>query len=422
MIIATKSRGDMPLVGFSRKGAIDDWPWSTPPPLEWLLNGRLVTGDQAVGLPALLACLLFLADSASMLPSLIYRRTGKGYAEQAPGAPQWRLFTEQPNPDTSPGAFRADVVMALAAGGNAYVRKWKARGRVAQLEVLDRRFVRARRGAGGRTVFDDFTLTGSPGDSVTRDTRDIIHLRLGRLNASSAIAYSPEGMSPITAARIAVALGLKRQQWEASYFENDGRPGTVLVFPQGVSTDEAEDWVDLWDSQHAGAERAHGTAVLGGGADIKGVPVSLSDAQFVESKKFTLGEMGAIYKIPRSLLNDGDMRQPTSPDMDLKRFTTLGLGPYLTIMDEGFTRDPDLFPTGESGGPFFLDHDRDALLRPDISTRYTAYKDARQGSWITANEVRAKENLPPIAGGDEILVTPTGSAPNPGSTPDGADT
>lgn len=419
MIVATRSRGDVRIgAGPPSRKMLDDWPWSTPPPAEWLMGGRLITADQAVGLPALLACLLYLSDSIAMLPSLVYRKTKTG-VERAEGTPQWKLFHERPSPGTTPADLRSDIVLSLAAGGNAYVRKWKnagGRGRVVQLEVLDRRFVRARRAAAGDVVFDDFTRTGNPGDALTRDGGDIIHIRLGRLNASSALVYSPEGISPITAARIAWSLGLKRQQFEAVYYDNDARPGVALSFPQNVNEEQAQEWVDLWDSQHAGVDNAHRTGVLGGGATLQTIPVSLQDAQFVEANKMTLANAGAVYRIPRSFLNDGDVKQPTSPDMERGRLVTFGFGPFLTRMDEAFSGDTDLFPRGATDG--YVEHLADALMRPDMLSRYQAYTSARQGSWITANEIRARENLPPKDGGDEIQMTPVGGAPNP--TPDDA--
>jgi HK97 family phage portal protein len=415
MILATRDRGEMRVGGLSRKSLGEDWPWGVAPPADWLNSGQLLTVNQAVGVPALLACLLYLSDSIAMLPSIVYRRTAAGGAERAEGTWQWGLFHDRPNPDSTPADMRADVVLSLAGGGNSYVRKWKnagGRGRVVQLEVLDRRFVRARRGAGGRTVFDDFTRTGDPRDSLTRDAGDIIHIRLGRLNASSALEYSPEGMSPITAARMAWATALKRQQFEMSHYENDASPGVVFSFPPSINEGQAEEWSNLWDSEHAGPHNARRTGFIGGGATMQVIPVSLQDAQFVESKKLTLADTGSVYRIPRSFLNDGDVKQPTSPDMERQRLVTFGLGPYLTRMDEAFSADQDLFPNGGRDG--YVEHLADALLRPDMLSRYTAYTSARQGSWITANEIRARENLPPKDGGDEIQMTPVGGAVNPG--------
>jgi HK97 family phage portal protein len=391
-----------------------DWPWSAAPPTNWQIGGPLLSPNQAVGLPALLAALLWLSDTVSMLQSQLFGLSDTGDPTQLYDGNPYELFTISPDGgETSPGAFRADYVMSLAASGNAYIRKWKARGYVKQLEVLDVRYCRARR-SGGQIVFDDFTNTGSPGDALTRTRSDIIHLRLGRLNASSSNMYSPEGIAPITAARLAFALGLKRQQFESDYYDNDGRPGTALKFPQSVNESEAKTWVDAWNAQHQGLGKKHGTGVLGGGAELEVIPISLQDAQFAEGRQLTARETAGIYKIPPSFLGAEVQRPGTSPDVEAMRFTRFGVGPYLTIADEGFSRDLDLFPPDDRGrrGRTYLRHNADELLRPDMAARLAAWKDARQGGWMTLNEIRGREGLPPRADGDELQQTPVGGEGN----------
>ena len=88
--------------------------------------------------------------------------------------------------------------------------------------------------------------------------------------------------------------------------------------------------------------------------------------------------------------------------------TTFALGPILTAIDQALSGD-HLFPEGSE---LFAETLADGLLKPDMKTRYEAYRLARQGGWITANELRARENLPPVEGGDEIQQTPVGGAPN----------
>jgi phage portal protein BeeE len=60
----------------------------------------------------------------------------------------------------------------------------------------------------------------------------------------------------------------------------------------------------------------------------------------------------------------------------------------------------------------------DHLVRADIHARFAAYTSARQGGWMSANEIREMENLAPVDGGDTVQATPVGGAPNP----DGATT
>jgi phage portal protein BeeE len=46
--------------------------------------------------------------------------------------------------------------------------------------------------------------------------------------------------------------------------------------------------------------------------------------------------------------------------------------------------------------------DVNALLRTDEAGRYAVYSAARAAAILTTNEIRARENLPPIDGGDQI--------------------
>jgi hypothetical protein len=73
----------------------------------------------------------------------------------------------------------------------------------------------------------------------------------------------------------------------------------------------------------------------------------------------------------------------------------------------------------------FVRFDFDALLRGDIVGRWTAYQKAvgsSQGAgWITANELRAREEMDPVAGGDTLLhpmtMVPAGSPTAIGNPP-----
>jgi phage portal protein BeeE len=61
----------------------------------------------------------------------------------------------------------------------------------------------------------------------------------------------------------------------------------------------------------------------------------------------------------------------------------------------------------------------DELVKADIAQRFAAYAQAISSRILNPNEVRAKENMPPYAGGDEFAnpnVTPN-PAPAPAARP-----
>lgn len=58
----------------------------------------------------------------------------------------------------------------------------------------------------------------------------------------------------------------------------------------------------------------------------------------------------------------------------------------------------------------YMEIDLNKILRGDPVKRFESYAKAVGGPWLTANEARAKENLPPVDGGDALL-SPLNSAP-----------
>ena len=58
-------------------------------------------------------------------------------------------------------------------------------------------------------------------------------------------------------------------------------------------------------------------------------------------------------------------------------------------------------------GRFYVQFNIDGLMRGDYKSRMEGYAIARQNGWMSANDIRALENLNPIAaeeGGDAYLV------------------
>ena len=64
--------------------------------------------------------------------------------------------------------------------------------------------------------------------------------------------------------------------------------------------------------------------------------------------------------------------------------------------------------------PFTFTLDVSSLTRGDPKTVYANYQSARAAGWMTANEIRQRENLPPRDDGDS-LVPPAQSAAGSGS-------
>jgi phage portal protein BeeE len=137
----------------------------------------------------------------------------------------------------------------------------------------------------------------------------------------------------------------------------------------------------------------------------------MRDAQYIETQRFSAEEVCRICRVTPGMLGivpAGSGRSATAND-DFDRFLQADIGPRIRRIEMALMRDADVFPSGGNLFPEFLTA---AVLKPSMTTRFAAHKDALQGGWETANEVRALENLPPKDGGDELQQTPVGGAPN----------
>lgn len=379
-----------------QSSAFVDWPWSGSPP-DWWLRGSGTGVEKAIGAPALLGVIRLLSGAMALCPTIVYEDTPSG-RQRAEGSWQWDLLHDGYGPDTVPSIFRADLGASLAGCGNFYARKIKVRGQVREHLVLDPRRCKPRRAA-GTVVFD---VTHEDGGKETLTRSEIIHGRLG------AVSGSLEGIAPVTSLRWALDAVIARQEMNARVLENDARPGLVVKTPRKLDEAQADEWADKWMARHGGANAGRPT-ILGENDDIVVLPVNLKDLQFVEQHKVGIETIGGAYNLTPVFLGAGD-REPTYEDR--LQMTTFALGPIMQAVQDALTADRDLFPRQKNR--MFVELLPDALLRVSIKERYEAFRLARQGGWITANEIRDLENKPPVEGGDQLQETPVGGAPNPG--------
>lgn len=370
-------------------------------------SGANVNRDSAGGLPAVAAAIRLKAETVGMIPLHVLRGMDPEDREKARDSQQWRLLHEEPNRHQSPFDFKQDISTSLDSSGNAYVWKTKVLGTVEELEVLDPAIVRPVRDRAGRKMFR-VTIGG---ESRDYSPATILHIR-----AWTMVPGADAGLSPISYHRHALGSALGLHEFEGRFYRNNAEPGGALKVPGDVDKDTMELYRDWWEEHHQGLSNSHRIAVLKNGAEFQQIGISLEDAQFIESKGYSIEEVARIFRISSPAMLSAYMNG-TVPDVrdDFERFLKVDMSPVLTRIESAFRADRDLFSSSDDLFPEFL---ADAVMRPDVKTRYDAYRLGRQGGWITPNELRALENLPAIEGGDELQQTPVGGAPNAAPTSD----
>jgi HK97 family phage portal protein len=379
----------------SLSGISSGWWWSQG-------TGQIWSALDALALPAVSACVRLVAETIGSLPCIVYRGTAR-----ADDTWQYRrLHDTGPNPDASPFDFFADVAASLELYGNTYVEKRRLPDGELELTILDPARVRPvltpdKTPDGAKS----FEIRFSDGTVASVGSDRILHIR------GFTIGGQLVGLSPIQLHRRALGLISSQEEFSIEFYRNSAQPGGVLLVDGRLQEEEYQEMARRWRAEHEGAKRFHRMAILEGGMKWQSVTPSLVDSQFAETAAFGVEQVARIWNVPPALLGiHQGSRSVATAEQDADRLMKFCIGPRLRRIEAALFADADLFPPQAGLKPEFL---ADALLRADVGTRYTAYLAGRQAGWLSANEIRGFENLPPVPGGDEVQLTPVGGAPNP---------
>lgn len=196
----------------------------------------------------------------------------------------------------------------------------------------------------------------------------------------------------------------------------------ALEFPATVSKESADQWRESWRSNYEGTE-GETTAVVGGGAQIKPIGLSLADAQFVEMAQLTVMDSSRIMGVPANLLGTSVQQRGTpNLEQDLMTWLRFGLGPECERIESALVSCDRLFGAkallrSETSASLGLEpgFDTNKFVRGDLLTEATILQGFVQSGVLVPDEARHELGYDPYPDGVGQIpqITPVGGAPNP---------
>jgi HK97 family phage portal protein len=147
-----------------------------------------------------------------------------------------------------------------------------------------------------------------------------------------------------------------------------------------------------------GSGNAHKVAILGGGFNYQPLSVPLDQLQFLQSKQYSTEEIARFYSVPPAMIGMGDTAYSNYEQQTLQFFQGTIL-PWVRRIELEVERK--LLRDDQSLSCRF---DVDSLLRADSASRAQYYHTLLGDGVFSINEVRGKEGLSPVDGGDEHHV------------------
>jgi HK97 family phage portal protein len=333
---------------------------------------------------AVWACVSLISDTVSALPVDTYvRRDGIAYPYRP--KPAW---VSKPDVSIPSVAFWQQTMISLLVDGNAFVRLYRdTAGLIVNMVVLNPLNVQVSRNALGQKFY---TSTVEGNKTLTGD--DMLHI-----SGSILMPGEFRGKSPIDTLKENIGLAISLESFAARFFGQGSVTNGVIEYPGSLSAEQAENLSKSFDRQHKGFRKAHKTGILSGGATFKPTTVANDQAQMLDSRRLAVEDVARAYRVPTDMigLNNGGQSY-NSVEMKMIAFVTHTLRPWLAKLEDAFS---ELLPDTA-----FLAFSTDDLLRGDYATRIEGYAKLLQNGVLSTNEVRRKENMRPIDGGDVVRV------------------
>ena len=159
---------------------------------------------------------------------------------------------------------------------------------------------------------------------------------------------------------------------------------------------------ESWSKGFSGCNKK--IAILEEGMKYTPISISPNEAQFLETRKFQLNEIARIFRVPPHMVGDLEKSSFSNIEQQSLEFVKYTLDPWVSRFEQAMTRR---LLTDDEKKKYYIKFNVDGLMRGDYQSRMNGYATARQNGWMSANDIRALENLDLISdeeGGNLYLI------------------
>lgn len=381
-------------------------------PPAWLLDafgatpsasGQTVTVKKALGLIPVYAAVSMIAETVGTLPFKVYRQVDDGVREEARGHPAWRLLNSKPNSSTPAGRFWSTAVVHLLLWGNAFIEK-RGRGAGMELHLLPPNEVTPKwwPRLGEKTFLWRPSQLGL-GEKEFDET-EVLHIM--NLSLDGIV-----GLSVIDQCKAGLGSALARDEFEGVFYKRGTVLSGLVQMENRVKSDDAlRRLAEAIKALFSGSSKAHGVPILEDGAKWIQTSSPLKDLQFIESQSLSATQIATLFKLPPNYLggSSGDGLTYATVEMNQTHFALHAIQPITNTIAEAVSQDPAILPQNVFDAEFVLE----GMLRSDAESRANFYEKLVNMKVMLPEEIRAKENLPPLTAAQKRELNPEPATSN----------
>lgn len=333
-----------------------------------------VNPNTALTFSTVFACVRVIAESIATLPLFVYEKNGNNKTK-AINHPLYSLLHDAPNDECTSVSFIESLITQILLQGNGFVEVVKDNfNRVTELYLIDSNKIKVYRDSSGNKMFEYY----DDGQIITMSSAQVMHI--AGLGWNGIIGYSPIGMM-----RKQITTGLYQDNFALNFFSNGVKKVPIISHPSRLNQDAKK---NLKESFREAWEK--GIVVLEEGMKIDPITMNLSDAQFLESRRFSVEEICRIFRVPPHLI--GDLSRSTNNNIEHQsiEFVTHTIRPWCVRIEKALN---SYLLSSSERKKYYIEFNLDGLLRGDTLTRQQANQIKLNNGVLTRNEWRRQENL-----------------------------
>lgn len=348
--------------------------------------GVTVSEESALGVTAVYRAVAIIAGSVAALPMRSFRDQPDGRVDL--GSP-W--FEVEPYPDMSPFQYKELVLTDLLLWGNHYSLKIRSETGDRILRLLRvppwQVSVKREQPTGLNPSGKLYTCQGAAAPYTPWEMLHVPGLGYDGL----------VGLSPITLARQAIGLAVAAEEYSARVYGSGALMSGILTTDQALPDEAtAQALKERWKAKIGGVARSHEIVLLDRGAKFEPVAMSPEDASLISSRQFSIQEIARLFGVPPFLLADSSGSTSWGSGLQTfgEMFVRFTLTTWLSRVEQRFSAH--LLPRGQEAR--FV---TDALLRGSATERASYYQTMKTIGALTVDEIRDREDLPPMPDDDD---------------------
>ena len=336
------------------------------------LSDDYMTRDQAMNVPAFAACVNKIAETVSTIPIRLYRLVD-GKLEAVEDDARVRLLNDDTG-DTLDGVqFKRALVRDYLTGKGGYAFINRTGNQIRSLHYV-------------RESEVSFLFTSDP---IFKDYDIMIQGTKYKPFEFLKVLRNTEdgrsGRSVVDENSEVLSVAYHSLEYEKNLVKTGGNKKGFVKSAKKLAEPAIKALKAAWHRLYQ--NNTENVVILNDGLEFQEASNTSVEMQLNENKKTNSDEICKLFNMPPAMINGGATEQ------DKTNFVQYCLNPILKEFECALNRD--LLLESEKGSYYFA-ADTSELTKGDIEKRFKAYETASKNGFMQIDEIRMRENLPPL--------------------------